>query len=193
MLPRAWILLVLLCCIPTGYAGTQSFGTDLDGRPVDRLAPAGSRAVVLFFAASDCPISNRYIPEIERLDQEFASDGVRFWWVYPNPEDRAEVVLRHDQQFNIEGHVVLDTEQRLTTMAHARITPEAAVFVAGGAALREVYRGRIDNRYLSLGQERPSATQHDLEEAIRALLSERPVPPPGGPTVGCSIVPRNEP
>lgn len=172
---------------------TPPFGTGLDGRPVDQLAPLGSRAVVLFFAASDCPISNRYIPEIERLNQEFASDGVRFWWVYPNPEDTAEVVLRHDQQFNLTGHVVLDTQQRLTIMAHARITPEAAVLIPDGAGLREVYRGRIDNRYLSLGQERPSATRHDLEEAIQAVLQGRPVPASGGPAVGCSIVPRNEP
>jgi hypothetical protein len=78
-------------------------------------------------------------------------------------------------------------------MARATITPEAAVFLPAGANLREVYRGRIDDRYLELGRERPAATRHDLEQAILAVLANHPVPPPGGPTVGCSIVPRNEP
>jgi hypothetical protein len=62
------------------------------------------------------------------------------------------------------------------------------VFVLQGGELREVYRGRIDDRYLSLGTERPQAMHHDLEDAIRAVLANKPVPQPGGPAVGCSIV-----
>lgn len=186
--PRAF--LVLLCCLPLA---AQPFGTNLSGRPVEHLATPGSRAVVLFFAASDCPISNRYIPEIERLDREFAPDGLRFWWVYPNPDETADVIRRHQEQFHIEGHPILDTEQQLVRMAHATVTPEVALLIPAGAGFHEVYRGRIDNRYLALGRERPSATQHDLEEAIQAVLSDRTVPPPGGPAVGCSIMPRNLP
>jgi hypothetical protein len=68
-------------------------------------------------------------------------------------------------------------------------TPEAAVFVPDGSGWREVYHGRIDDRYLSFGHERPHATQHDLELAIGAALAHRPVPPPGGDPVGCAIMP----
>jgi thiol-disulfide isomerase/thioredoxin len=191
MVLRAWI--GLLICVSASACAGQPFGVDLDGRPVDRLAPPGARAVVLFFAASDCPICNRYIPEIERLDREFAPAGVRFWWVYPNPEDTPEVVRRHRQQFDIHGGTVLDTQHRLTAMAHATITPEVAVFVPGRDTLREVYHGRIDDRYVSLGQEHPSAAKHELEIALRALTANRPIPAPGGPPIGCSIVPRGEP
>ena len=120
---------VLLFCLSMAVWAATPFGTDLSGRPIEQIAPAGSRAVVLFFAASDCPISNRYIPEIERLDREFAPQGVRFWWVYPNPGDTAAVVSQHNEQFDIHGNVALDTAQRLTQMAHATMTPEVAVFV----------------------------------------------------------------
>ncbi|HTW78628.1 MAG TPA: redoxin domain-containing protein [Terracidiphilus sp.] len=184
---------VLLGCLAMMARAAEPFGTDLNGHPVERIAPPGAKAVVLFFAASDCPISNRYIPEIERLNGEFARQGVSFWWVYPNPGDTAAVVRQHDVQFNIRADSVLDTEQRLTRMAHATITPEVAVFISSAAGLREVYRGRIDDRYLALGQERPAATKHDLEMAIRAVLDNGPVPKPGGPPVGCSIVPRDAP
>jgi hypothetical protein len=186
----AWIL--LLSC-PAAALAAQPLGLDLNGRPIDRLAAPGSPAIVLFFAASDCPISNRYVPEIERLEREFTPAGVRFWWVYPNPDDTAEIVRHHQQQFDIHADVVLDNQQQLTALAHATITPEVAILVPAGTALREVYRGRIDDRYLSLGQERPSANRHDLEDALHALLANRPIPPPGGPPVGCSIVPRSEP
>ena len=47
---------------------------------------------MLIFAASDCPISNRYVPEIARLTNEFSPQGVRFWWVYPNGADTASVI-----------------------------------------------------------------------------------------------------
>jgi hypothetical protein len=190
----AWrAAVVLFGCLSTFAQAAEPFGTDLDGHPIDQIAPPGTKAVVLFFAASDCPISNRYIPEITRLDREFAPLGVRFWWVYPNPGDTAAVVRQHDEQFNIQGHAALDTEQQLTRMAHATITPEVAVLIPFLAGFREVYKGRIDNRYIALGRERPAATRHDLENAIRAVLAHGPVPMADGPPVGCSIVPRNAP
>jgi hypothetical protein len=185
--------MVLLGCLSMAAWAAEPFGTDLNGHPIEQIAPAGTKAVVLFFAASDCPVSNRYIPEIERLNREFASQGVRFWWVYPNPGDTAAIVRRHDAQFDLHGDAVLDTDQRLTRMAHVTITPEVAVLIPFLAGLREVYRGRIDDRYVALGQERPAATRHDLEMAIRAALAHEAVPEPGGPAVGCSIVPRNAP
>ncbi|MFZ0631961.1 MAG: redoxin domain-containing protein [Acidobacteriaceae bacterium] len=186
------LLAAALLCLPVLAFAAQPLATDLHGQPIDRLAPPGAKAVVLFFAASDCPISNRYIPEIERLQRTFVTDGVHFLWVYPNPADTASVVRAHDQQFNISSDAVLDVNQRLTALAHATITPEVAILVPAASGWREVYRGRIDDRYIALGQERPHAMKHDLELAIRAVLADQHVPGPGGPTVGCSIVPRND-
>ncbi len=41
---------------------------------------------------------------------------------------------------------------------------------------RMVYRGRIDDRYVELGRERPKPTQHDLEDGARLRSSpEKPV------------------
>jgi hypothetical protein len=180
MLVRA----LLLALVMTGLTGA----IDLNGHPITDLAPAGSRAVVLFFAASDCPISNRYIPEVQRLAKQFEPLGVRVWFVYPNPGDDAKVVRAHDLAFAITGNTALDTRQGLTRMAQVTVTPEAAVLVPQGGALHEVYRGRIDDRYLALGTERPQAMHHDLEEAIRAVLAGKPVPQPAGPPIGCSIV-----
>jgi hypothetical protein len=165
-----------------------ALAVDLNGRPVTELAPPGARAVVLFFAASDCPVSNRYIPEVERLTKQFEPLGVKVWFVYPNPGDNANVVRAHDREYSITASTALDNTQSLTRMAQVTTTPEAAVFIPRNGALREVYRGRIDDRYLSLGTERPQATHHDLEEAIRAVLAGKLVPQPGGPPVGCSIV-----
>jgi len=179
-------VLVLLSAIRPAQA--QSFGTDLHGAPVHDLAGPGIHIVVLFFAATDCPISNRYAPEIARLEQEFSTQGVRIWWVYPNPADTASIVAQHRHDYGITADAVLDTKQSLVALAHVGVTPESAVFAVEGNQLRELYHGRIDDRYISLGQERPQPTHHDLELAIAAALAGKPVPQPEGPPVGCSVV-----
>jgi hypothetical protein len=40
---------------------------------------------VLVFVRTDCPISNRYAPELRRLQDRFAPRGMAFWLVYPDP------------------------------------------------------------------------------------------------------------
>jgi AhpC/TSA family protein len=167
---------------------SEPYGLDLQGAPVKELAGPGIRVVVLIFAASDCPISNRYVPEIARLDHEFTKQGVRIWWVFPNPEDNTSTVAQHNHSFAIAEPTVLDTRQYLVQLAHVTTTPEAAVFRSNGNVLREAYRGRIDDRYLSIGQERPQPQHRELEAAIAAALADKPVPPSGGPPIGCSIV-----
>ena len=165
------------------------FGTDLQGRPLQRLAPAGVRAVVLYFAATDCPVSNRYTPYIAELSERLKARGVEILSVYPNPNDTPSAVRAHVQQYGPAGETVLDPQQSLVRLAHARLTPEAAVLVADASGWREVYLGRIDDRYLALGRERSTETRHDLQDALEAALAHRAVPPPGGPAVGCAIVP----
>src|ERR1700733_12005418 len=131
-------MIVLLRLGLIALATTTTLAVDLDGRPVTQLAPAGARAVVLFFAASDCPVSNRYIPEIERLTKQFEPLGVKVWFVYPNPGDNANVVRAHDRGFSINANTALDTKQSLTRMAQVTTTPEAAVFVPRNGTLHEV-------------------------------------------------------
>ena len=161
---------------------------DLRGQPVQRLVKQGTRAVVLIFAATDCSISNRYIPEITRLDQELSAKGVAFWWVFPNPEDTLPVVRKYAKDFAITTPALIDASQNLVRMAHASVTPEAAVFAVNDGNLKEIYHGRIDDRYIALGQQRPQATRHDLEEAIQAALAGRPATRPVERPVGCSII-----
>lgn len=169
-------------------AFSQTLAVNLNGNPIKELGPAGTRVVVLFFAASDCPISNRYVPEIQRLAKEFGPQGVLIWFVYPNPNDNASIVRIHNHQFAIIANTALDRKQTLVQMAHVTVTPEAAVFVSESRGLREVYHGRVDDRYMALGKDRPNATHHDLEDAIRAALANIPIPQSETSPIGCSIV-----
>ena len=160
-----------------------------EGSPLPFALPEAGIAV-LFFLASDCPISNRLIPEMMRIDGAFRGRGVRFLFVYPNVTESAAAVQAHQSAFRIGGPVSQDPGQRLRRLTGAQVTPEAAIVVRRGGTLETVYLGRIDDRFLRLGTERPHATRHDLEESLEAVLSGRAVPPPGGPPVGCAIIAR---
>jgi len=186
---RAALFIAYLFLCAVSLCPAQQYGTDLAGKPVNDLVGPNIRFVVLVFAASDCPISNRYVPEIARLNREFAKQGVRFWWVFPNPGDTAAVVARHIRDFSITEDSILDTRQTLVHMARATTTPEAAMFAVDPGSLRQVYTGRIDDRYVSIGTERPQPSVHDLEAAIEAALAGKAMPRAGGPAVGCAIVP----
>jgi hypothetical protein len=158
----------------------------LSGAPVDALqAPAGTKAIVFLFTSTDCPISNRYAPEVQRVVGEFSSKGVVFRLVYPNPADRAAAIREHMAAFSYAGtmEALRDPGHMLVKFTQATITPEAAVVVGG----RVVYRGRIDDRYVDLGLERPAPTQHDLADALAAVIAGKPVPHATTQAVGCFI------
>jgi hypothetical protein len=147
-----------------------------------------ARAVVLFFIATDCPISNRTLPEMLRVEREYAAQHVKFWFVYPNLTETPAAIREHEATYGIRDVALTDPRQQLARLTGAAITPEAAVLIPQHGSLRTVYLGRIDDRYLSLGTERPAPTRHDLEASLAAVLDGRPVPAPGGPPIGCSIV-----
>ncbi|MEY2427569.1 MAG: hypothetical protein QOJ40_454 [Verrucomicrobiota bacterium] len=157
---------------------------DLKNRPVNPFHSAGPKAMVLIFVRTDCPISNRYAPEIQRLYQKYASQGISFWLVYPEPDTSAAEITQHSKEYRLSLPALRDVRHSLVRKAGVRVTPEAAVFSSDG---REIYRGRIDDRFVDFGKERPAPTQRDLDAALRSVLDHAPMPSRETLAVGCYI------
>jgi AhpC/TSA family len=157
----------------------------LDGVLIDPFqAPSGTRAVVLTFVSVDCPISNRYAPELRRLYDRFASQGVLFRLIYPNPAESPDAIRRHLEEYGYRGQALRDPRHALVKIANVTVTPEAAVYAMSGTL---VYRGRIDDRYVNPGLQRPQPTRRDLKDALSAVLAGKPVLQARAPAVGCFI------
>jgi hypothetical protein len=157
----------------------------LDGRLVDpfQLTP-DARIAVFVFVSVDCPVSNRYAPEVRRLHEAFAAQGVSLRLVYPNPAESAAAIRDHLKAYGYPVEGLRDPHHLLVKQAGISITPEAAVFTRDR---RLLYRGRIDDRYVSLGVERPAATRRDLFEALTDILAGTPVREPRTQAVGCYV------
>jgi AhpC/TSA family len=143
-----------------------------------------ARARVFLFVRTDCPISNRYAPELQRIAEEFKDRGVEFWLVYPDASETDRSIQAHIAQYAFPGIPLRDLHHDLVRRAHASVTPEAAVFDSAG---RVMYHGRIDDRYVDFGKARPAPQSHDLEDAITAVLAGKPVAHAQTRAIGCSL------
>ena len=173
--------------------GAAAYGAGLPGFTLADTAGAShtqaewhsAKAVVLYFITTDCPISNGYVPEMNRIAQDYAARGVRFYGVIADTMTPVADVRKHVQEFGYTFPVLLDPKQTLVQFTNADTTPEAAV-VAPGGALK--YLGRIDNRVEGFGKQRPQATERDLRDGLEAVLAGKAVARASVPAVGCSIV-----
>jgi hypothetical protein len=145
---------------------------------------AAQQPVVFVFLRTDCPISNSYAPEIRRLREDYSAKGVGFWMVYPDADEPAADIRRQLAEYGLDGPALRDPRTALARLGQVHVTPEAAVFDAHHAL---VYHGRIDDRYAAFGVKRAEPSQHDLADALDAVVAGRSVPPASGKAVGCSI------
>ena len=157
---------------------------DLTGQVVNPLQAGSAKATVFLFTTVDCPISNRYAPEIQRLHEKFAPRGVDFYLVYADPDASSESIEKHIREYGYQCRVLRDPQHLLVRHTQATVTPEAAVF---DDAAQMVYRGRIDDRYVDYGKARATPTSRDLEEVLEATLAGRREPLVTTPAVGCFI------
>jgi hypothetical protein len=177
-------ILTLIAVATSGLPLVPIAARDVAGQPWQLLAPPRHQVQLLFFLSTDCPISNRYAPEIVRLCNGYASQGVRCFTIYPDAPDAA-AVNNHRRDFAVPAAIpaLIDRDRRIVRAVVPHVTPEAAIYTVEG----RVYRGRIDDLYADVGRMRRAATTHDVQASLDAVLSGRPVPQPETEAVGCSI------
>jgi len=188
---RRVILALALVAAP---ASAQVKVLDLVGRQVDPLANARSQPNVFVFIRTDCPISNRYAPEIQRLNEEFAVSHVTFWLVFVDPTESPGAIQQHVSEYGYRMGVLRDPKHALVKLTGVSVTPEVVVFIPNGDAAvpkhsesKMIYRGRIDDKYVDFGKERPQPATHDLERVLKAIVERKPLEFETTRAVGCFI------
>ena len=155
---------------------------DLHSKPVS-INVRAKKATLLFFISVDCPIANRYAPEIRRISKEYGKKGVQFYRVYVVDGSHAKDVFQHGKEYKFDFPALLDPDRKLVKETGVTVTPEVALISSTG---REVYRGRIDDQNVEHGVVR-QGYRRDLRIALNEYLSGKPITIPMTNATGCFL------
>lgn len=141
--------------------------TDVDGVS---YTMSGRAATVVAFVTVDCPIANQYQAELERQRQRFEPQGVGYFLVHVDPDVTVAKAKDHAKEYGSRARLVLDKGHRLVKAFDAQLTPEVFVLDRAG---KLAYRGRIDDRYVGLGNQKAAPKKRDLADAVQAVVAGR--------------------
>lgn len=140
-------------------------------------------AVVIAVRNVACPVSQKYGPELARLEKEYAQQNVAFVYLNVSPQDDAEAIRGEIENFGFRGPYVADPEAGMATLLQPKVTTE--VFVIDRAQTVR-YRGAVDDRY-GIAFHKPEARERWLRDALDAVLAGEGVPVDQTEASGCFL------
>jgi Redoxin len=144
---------------------------------------SGKKAYVIVCTSTTCPLVQKYLPKVKRLDEKYRGRGVQFLSLNVNPGDSIREMAAHAVEFDLAFPTVKDINGESVAALGVLRTPEVVVL---GADHTLLYRGHIDDQYRFAG-EANHVTHNDLENAIEAVLAGKPVSVAETSVDGCLI------
>ena len=138
-----------------------------------------SKAIVIIFVATECPVSNAYNTRMENLYKEYNAKGVSFLGINSNKAESAERVKEHADENGLTFTILKDKNNVVADELDASVTPE--VYVVNNN-FEVLYHGRIDN-----SKNESDVETQDLKTALDEILSGKEVTKNTTKAFGCSI------
>lgn len=143
-----------------------------------------NQASVFVFLAPDCPLCEGYSLTINKLQQEFEKDSIRFYGIFPGTLYSREEMKQYLEEYRMNLPCILDPELKFTRKLGATVTPEVFLVDKEGKAM---YHGRIDNWAFGLSKKRTVITEHNLRDALIAFREGKPIAINYREAIGCII------
>jgi len=155
-----------------------------DGRMYSLDSFKNSKALLIVFMCNHCPYVKPKIKVLNSLQKKYG-DHLAVVGINPNdavnyPEDSYEMMVKMAEEKKIDFVYLRDETQEVAKAYGAVCTPDPFLF---DEERRLFYHGRLDN---AMSPEE-TATAHDMDEAIGALLSGKKIEETFKPSQGCSI------
>ena len=155
---------------------------DVLGQP-HSLFDDTSQCTVVAFIGWECPLVRQYVPRLNELQSEFASESVRWLTVNSNQHDSLTELQSFVRKFDLDIPLIKDVGNKLADAFAASRTPE--VFLLNKDR-KIVYQGRIDDQF-TYGRQRPEVVTRFLADAIQQTLKGQAVQEPYVEAQGCLI------
>lgn len=149
---------------------------------------ASGKGVIVIFDCNTCPYSKAYNQRIIDLHKKYAGLGYPVITINANdpaasPGDSFAEMVSLARKKNYSFPYVVDESQEVARKFGASNTPHVFVLKKEEKIFRVAYIGTIDNN----SRDAASATRKYVEDAVDALLANRPVTTNRTKAIGCGI------
>jgi peroxiredoxin len=156
-----------------------------DGNNYSLSELTGGKALVVFFTCNHCPYVRGSDEDTRRIVEKYQRHGIEFVGinsnsVNTNEGDSFDAMVDRMRLERFPWIYLHDETQAVAKAYGALRTPHFFVFDTNGIL---VYTGRAIDKPRDYTQ----ATEHDLENALDALLSGKPITTPLTNPIGCNV------
>ncbi len=152
---------------------------DVTGKSHKLSDYASSKAIVLVFLSTRCPVSNAYDGRVQKLAASYAGKGVTVIAINSDRRETPDEIRKHASKAGFSFTVIKDKDGSVARKLGATVTPEAFV-LAGDRTL--LYKGRIDD-----SQRENHVKRKDLARTLDQVLAGKAVTDAKTKAFGCRI------
>lgn len=161
---------------------------NIDGITVSLSDYKDAKGFIVIFTANQCPYAKAYEDRIIALDKKYKVKGYPVIAINANhpeisPSDTYEEMQAKAKTKNFPYPYLVDEGQKIFPQYGATKTPQVFVLKKSNGENVVKYIGAIDNNY----QDTSNVSEKYVEEAVDALLKNKPVKTPTTVAVGCGI------
>ena len=166
---------------------------NVDNKMVSLSDYADAKGFIVIFTCNHCPYAKAYESRIIGLNHKYASQGYPVIAINPNdpkvePQDSFEGMQQRAKEKGFTFPYLFDEGQKIYPLYGATRTPHVFVLQKENGKNIVRYIGAIDDNYADASD----VSHKYVEEAVDALLSNKPVAQSSTVAIGCSIKAQND-
>jgi peroxiredoxin len=152
---------------------------DYNGKEHSLSDYKNSKAIVVMFIATQCPVSNDYNTRMAKIYSDYKDKNVTFIGINSNKQESIDEIKKHSKDNNFGFTVLKDKDNIIADKYDASVTPE--IFVLNGK-YEILYHGRIDD-----SRKVTEVETNDLRKTLDEILAGKSVSNPKTKAFGCTI------
>lgn len=174
------MFLITFTAFSFGAAKVDNFKLkDYKGKEYSLSDFKNSKAIVLMFIATQCPVSNAYNERMASIYKEFKEKDITFLGINSNKQESVSEIKEHAKDNNLDFIILKDEDNKIADKLEASVTPEIYVL---DKSFNILYHGRIDDN-----RREESVENHDLKNALNEILNDEEVEVKETKAFGCTI------
>jgi len=152
---------------------------DYNGKSHSLADYGSSKAIVLIYVSTQCPVSNDYNERMAKIYDAYKGKNVTFLGVNSNKAEQVDEIKKHAAENKLLFPILKDANNLIADKFEASFTPEVYVL---NSNMELVYHGRIDDN-----RKAAQAKVNDLSVALDEILAGKKVTNAKTKAFGCTI------